>query len=360
MRSPLPARRHMALLALGIVAASAASAVDAASGHSPGVRELDYTAQPFQVFLTGFLGFLNFSSNPTSDIARILGGTCKDIDIVPDPSQTAGSQVKARLRVCFRSEVLPVNETGALWPTQHLRDAARRSGRIPYDAVMHCGLEDGAKGLKIEVAAVNIKANDTGDDGTLPAVPGAPHLLATTVNIGWLALNKDNFRVHKRAPAKHVEHLELWSRDAGKYYCNEMYYRTLEYIRTEAVSASTGALLPAVFIHVQNATQCKPEDDAANIRQIAAHLLWATYIAPGLERHGAPMVLAKLSPQAVPPAAAASPGASVVGALAGAVIGGLLTAAALLGPAGSGLRAAHSSARGLRAPLRSVAEAGAA
>lgn len=73
---------------------------------------------------------------------------------------------------------------------------------------------------------------------------------------------KDNFRVHKRAPAKHVEHLELWSRDAGKYYCNEMYYRTLEYIRTEAVSASTGALLPAVFIHVQNATQCKPEDDA--------------------------------------------------------------------------------------------------
>lgn len=42
--------------------------------------------------------------------------------------------------------------------------------------------------------------------------------------------------------------LETWSRDAGAYYCNEMFYRTLHAIRELGAPAEDGSsLIPASF-----------------------------------------------------------------------------------------------------------------
>merc|ERR1712194_618056 len=43
-----------------------------------------------------------------------------------------------------------------------------------------------------------------------------------------------------------------------------------------------GALLPVMFVHVQNETESSIDEDTDSIRQIVSHALWATYLAPGV------------------------------------------------------------------------------
>ena len=54
-------------------------------------------------------------------------------------------------RVCFSSLLLPVNETGATRPAEVLLSG----GAQDFDAVVHMGLENGAKGLKLETVGAN-------------------------------------------------------------------------------------------------------------------------------------------------------------------------------------------------------------
>lgn len=241
----------------------------------------DFTESPFNVLLTGFGPFLNFTYNPTMDIARRLGATCDDIYILPEPAEVGfvAGDGSARLRVCWHAYVLPVNRTGAVWTTQHLQNVTISGGKLPYDGIFHMGLEDGAKGFKLEVVAANIQAQDNGLPGHAPAIPGTPHILATTVNVGWLSLRHLALRAAplRGRPSKE---LELWSRNAGSFYCNEVYYRTLQFVRSAPVTASTGAILPVMFLHVQNSTASSVREDVDAVRMVVAHALWATYVAP--------------------------------------------------------------------------------
>lgn len=243
----------------------------------------DVSNRPFKVLLTGFGPFLNFSSNPTTDIARKLDGTCDVIDILPLPGERkapklegTGGGPSTRLTVCWHTKVLPVNRTGAEWTSRHLQSLGQHQ---PYHAVLHTGLEDKAKGLKLEVAAANLQAQDNGTAGRTPAAEGEQDLLPTTVNVGWLSLK--NLVITGDLPrGRRSSEIELWSRDPGAYYCNEVYFRTLHFVRSTPLLASTGALLPALFVHVQNPEASSVLEDVDSVRQIAAHALWATYVAP--------------------------------------------------------------------------------
>lgn len=140
-----------------------------------------------RVRVTGYGPFLNFSTNPSMQTAQFLDGQCFD---------------EATFRQCFTATVLPVNRTGVTAIEHELVN----NQPFGYDALLHMGLEDGLKGLKLEVAAVNIRANDTGGPSTMVAVPGAPALLPTTADLGHLQTSL----VVPSVP-------ELWSRDAGTY-----------------------------------------------------------------------------------------------------------------------------------------------
>jgi len=239
-------------------------------------------ARPFRVLLTGFGPFLNVTRNPTMSIARHLASTCDDVDILPDPGESpddVAREVNTRLRVCWDTVVLPVNRTGAMWTTQVLQNWLTSGAPMPYDAVVHTGFEKFAKGLKLEVVASNRRAQDSGDPGAEPAEAGAPWLVATTVNVGWLSL-KNLVVIDRPSRGRLSREIELWSRDPGSYYCNEVYYRTLRFVRSKVVTVSTGPLLPVLFIHVQNTTESTVHQDIDSIRQVTAHSLWATYVAP--------------------------------------------------------------------------------
>ncbi|CAE7715181.1 pcp, partial [Symbiodinium pilosum] len=118
-----------------------------------------------------------------------------------------------------------VNEVGVLEAQEFVELEA-------WDAIVHLGFEDEAKGLKLETMAANVRALKRGR-----VVVGGPQLLPTTGDLGAVALNTQNPH-------------ELWSRDAGDFFCNEIYYRTLFSIREHRRLRCPGALIPSIFIHV--------------------------------------------------------------------------------------------------------------
>jgi hypothetical protein len=144
-----------------------------------------------RVLVTGFMPFKQYPVNPSGDVSRLLNGTCSAL-----PTGT----------VCFDGLVLPVNTTGSSRVALMIEDAA---SDFMYDAVVHMGLEDVAKGLKLETFALNQAVPD--DNSTLgmrilvasclnnsdydqpsaaPAVPGAPCELPTTADLGRLTLEE--------------------------------------------------------------------------------------------------------------------------------------------------------------------------
>jgi hypothetical protein len=72
-------------------------------------------------------------------------------------------------------------------------------------------------------------APNSGNCTTRPVFAGEPCTLATTANLGRLALRPR----------------ETWSTSAGDFFCNEVYYRTLRVARRGSVP-----LVPVAFVHL--------------------------------------------------------------------------------------------------------------
>jgi hypothetical protein len=146
-----------------------------------------------RVLLTGFLPFDQYPVNPSGDVSRQLNGTCST-------QQTE--------TVCFDGLVLPVNVSGSSLVALMIEAAADGRRDFAYDAVVHMGLEDVAKGLKLETFALNqavpqnatfgarplaatcLNNSDYDQPTAPPAVAGAPCELPTTADLGRLALEE--------------------------------------------------------------------------------------------------------------------------------------------------------------------------
>ena len=70
--------------------------------------------------------------------------------------------------------------------------------------------------------------------------------------------------------------MRLWSRDAGSFYCNELYYRTLSRIRKEKWLRCRGALVPSIFIHLPPLKRMKLEESSAFVRALLGDLIRAS------------------------------------------------------------------------------------
>ena len=158
------------------------------------------------ILLTGYNPWANFTENPSGELASALNGSLVE-------------------QLTVRSLRVDVNEAGVL----EAQEAVQKGS---WDAIVHLGFEDEAKGLKLETMAANQRALKRGK-----VVLEGPQLLPTTSDLGAVALNTHNPH-------------ELWSRDAGDFFCNEIYYRTLYSIREHRRLRCPGALIPCIFIHV--------------------------------------------------------------------------------------------------------------
>ena len=271
--------RRFATISAGLVLLSTvcALAVYSAAGANNKMLLLTGRTAKRHILITGYRAWGNMSSNPAADVASQLNGLCW------------------RNLVCFAGRTLPVNRAGAMEVANEL--AAQTSAYARWDAVVHLGYESISKGLRIETIAANVLALDRGGGGWSADVPcnkseqrqavhntgnlstgnssspirhfediapGAPCLLATTAPLGMIILDNDERGpvggpiggpVNRIPPAT-----ELWSRDAGTFYCNEVYYRTLHEVRArriaprwvaaEAPTPLLRPLLPVAFVHL--------------------------------------------------------------------------------------------------------------
>lgn len=269
----------------------------------------------YKVLFTGFGPFLNFTTNPTMKMAlHLQENPCWEVQLLPMP----GVQTATTLSLCFEAHVLPVNRTGAMWTTQYLSQVLDSASSLPFDMVLHTGLENQAKGLKLETVASNNLANDSGGASTGPAIPGAPDMLPTTVDLGWVDMASISAAAQFNASLADAR--QVWSRDAGQYYCNEVLYRSLHLLRSRQVVTPRGGLLPAMFVHAPNSTTASLATDLALIRQVAAHAVWASLQAPGA------------TPPPPPPAqdSITLRRGTLALAIMGAMVGGVLLVAAFL------------------------------
>ena len=135
-----------------------------------------------------------------------------------------------------------------------------------WAAIVHLGFESVAKGLKFEIAASNIAASTRLHLGWSANIPcnksgtrmrpireAAPCLLATSAPLDRLVLPLSTpplSRPSALPPGTHAR--ELWSRDAGAFFCNEVYFRTLDAVRERALSRPSALLLPVLFAPTPN------------------------------------------------------------------------------------------------------------
>merc|ERR1712087_244669 len=158
-------------------------------------------------------------------------------------------------------------------------------GDFRWHAVVHLGFESAAKGLQLEIAASNVLAVPNvhtwsadvpcNKSGTARKAidEDAPCLLATTAPLDRLAMP---LPARSKSPPP-----ELWSRDAGSFFCNEVYFRSLHAVRSSMVRVPCAELagcehgvgtpprlLPVVFVHLPLPTVAGVEDGAAFIKQL--------------------------------------------------------------------------------------------
>ena len=174
------------------------------------------------VLLTGFEPFDHKTDNPSGDIALQLNNTCTS-------------------NVCFDTLILPVSSQGASTVADLLKSHPNK-----WNAVLHLGEDIPAMFMHVNKAHIEIVASNVAVSKQGAIIQGAQTILPTTT-----LTSNSNFQELLNTNASIVK----WSRDAGKYYCNEAYYQTLFTIRNAnmSITSSTSTshqLLPALFLHV--------------------------------------------------------------------------------------------------------------
>jgi pyrrolidone-carboxylate peptidase len=249
------------------------------------------------VLVTGFSPFDHKSENPSAEIAAALNGTCS-------------------ADACFDALVLPVSSQGASKVAELL--SATNTSR--WDLILQLGEDVPAQFMKVtklhvETVAQNIKSRKsehaTGNgtssgmlrvqnDNTL--VPGGQPYLPTTVDIG-----RPFFRTVNATLAAQV----MWHRDAGQYFCNEAFYRTLFAVRSANIAPAsthsnenqTTGLLPAIFVHVPPSTVISVAEAQKYVTQIAGSIV----TSPVVNAPAGAGAAAAAAAAAAPAAAAAAP-----------------------------------------------------
>lgn len=142
-----------------------------------------------RVLVTGYEAFMNYTTNPSQQVATMLNNTCARLHSVSDGE------------VCVTSIHLSVDRTGASLVASQL---VQQAHNVPWDAVLHLGYESISKGLRLEIVAANVLATDSrpprapswsvevpcNKSGTAfeAVADAAPCLLATTAPLDRLNL----------------------------------------------------------------------------------------------------------------------------------------------------------------------------
>ena len=194
-----------------------------------------------RVLLTGFGPFGSHEVNTT----EILVESFPSLIPIKNPFGRGSSEMS------IEKHVLSVDEHGSMWTANEL--ASRE-----WDAILHLGLCGECTQPRIELLAEDAL------DMRIPDNSGRQ------VNDGTLSGTGD---LKAAAPVKKWG-IEEWdidielSKDAGRYICNETYYRTLEALQTHKFA------IPCLFLHLPSDAHLSVKEASKLVRTVLAHMLY--------------------------------------------------------------------------------------
>ena len=210
-----------------------------------------------RVLLTGFGPFGSYEMNPTESIVNSFPSLIP----IKNPFGKGSSEMSVEKRV------LSVDEDGTMW-------AANELNSREWDAILHLGLCGECTRPRLELKAEDML------DMRIPDNSGRQIKDGTLTGSGDL---QTSVPVKKWGIDDWAVNLEL-SNDAGRYICNETYYRTLEALHAHRFA------IPCLFLHLPSEEHMPMNESKKLVRQVLAHMLYkpSIQVAAGMftSEHG--------------------------------------------------------------------------
>ncbi|CAM9521775.1 unnamed protein product [Discosporangium mesarthrocarpum] len=228
----------------------------------------------FNVLVTGYLPFGKHPVNPAFEVAQSLNRSCDTIYL----------RQPHTFRICYEGMALPVNTEGSSKVAGILETDPYR-----WDGILHLGFESEAKGLRLETIAANVKATEEYGSMWNAEIPcnkeGTPHedifkdapcVLPTTAPVSYLDLMGMAELLSQNGLTDLVSR-ETWSRDAGAYYCNDIFFRTLHTVRgQESPWGGSQYMVPVMFVHLPTHKVVGGRDMVRMVSYIAESMMVGT------------------------------------------------------------------------------------
>ena len=194
-----------------------------------------------RVLLTGFGPFGSHDVNPTEALVESFPSLLP----IRNPFGNGSSEVSIEKRI------LTVDQQGSIWTANELE-------MREWDAILHMGLCGECTHPRIELLAEDMLdmriPDNSGRQASGVALSGTGDL-ATPLPIKKWNIDDWDFDV------------EL-SKDAGRYICNETYFRTLEALDKHKFA------IPSLFLHLPSTEHFSSQNATNLIRKILAHMLY--------------------------------------------------------------------------------------
>ena len=194
-----------------------------------------------RVLLTGFMPFGEHLEN----ISEKLVNSMPTVLPVRNPFGPGGSEIS------IEKKILTVDAEGSIWTKDQLESRE-------WDAILHLGLCGECTDSRIELLAqdaldMNIPDN-SGRQIVQETIGGSGDLMTPVQVKRW---NINSWKIKPKL-----------SNDAGRYLCNETYYRTLDALRASDVD------VPCLFLHLPDSSHLATSDGIQLIRDVISHMLY--------------------------------------------------------------------------------------
>ena len=194
-----------------------------------------------RVLLTGFMPFGEHVEN----ISEKLVNSMPTVLPIRNPFGPGRSEIS------IEKKILTVDVEGSTWTRDQLESRE-------WDAILHLGLCGECTDSRIELRAqdaLDMNIPDNSGRQIVQGTIGGNGDLMTPVQV-----KRWNINSWKIKPAV--------SNDAGRYLCNETYYRTLDALRASDVD------VPCLFLHLPDSSHLATSDGIQLIRDVISHMLY--------------------------------------------------------------------------------------
>jgi 8-oxo-dGTP diphosphatase len=210
-----------------------------------------------EVWLTGFEPFGLHEVNVSQQVAEALDGFDGVIELGESPGPYRAETREST--VVVESTILSVDEAGSKNTSSRLINIQSNGPQ----AIVHLGLAEDSEWIRLEASAANeldFRSADNSDrqPTSLQVDDNSPSERNSTAPLTLI--------LTELAGEERVRQ----SDDAGRFVCNETYFRTLQAAESAEIKDGFGRTLPVLFVHLPPTSVIPLDDQVELVRRIIA------------------------------------------------------------------------------------------